>query len=399
MEEWQTDKSIIETNQFLINNKILSDVSFHFLNVSQEAEIIYAHSFMLSKRSEVFFAQFNGSLKKPEKVMIEDATKETFLSFMNYLYTDIAQITCENVAELFYLGNKYLVKGLQKRCEMYVDNNISLDNFLTITKTSIKLFCEDLIDICSVFIETHCFIIVKMEQFLKIELHILKFILNLERSSCDEIILFRSVLKWAEIYCKENNMKMKELTDVFQLIRFPTMSLEEFGECAKYNDIFESKAEIGSIFCFINKNESESDDEYDELPFKKIKREFFMENVSFSIPLIPKYFLNLKQLTIMLTILVYENCFLTGVKFNQIQPHCYEILKAGSLLVKITNNHFETELPLVKNTEYTFNIHTSGVKSYAPPNGFTAKFNNRNIFKVILESNLIKALDFKVQRK
>lgn len=285
MEDWQTEKSIIESNSFLINNETLSDISFSFPKENNDAEIIYSHKFMLLKRSAVFFTMFHGSHKKPKQIVIEDASKETFLIFLKYVYTDdTAQITPENVAELFYLGNKYLMKRLQNECIIFAENNITLDNVLCIANNSMKFVCKDLLNLCSTFIEEQCISLVEMESFLNIQdLDLMKYVLSLERSSCDEIILFRSVLKWAQKYCETNEMKIKELTKVFQLIRFPTMSVTEFGECAKHRDIFASTAVIGDIFCYITKNDLDAG-KYDRLPFKKIKRKMvFNDDISLKI--------------------------------------------------------------------------------------------------------------------
>lgn len=96
----------------MINNEILSDVKFVFPNC--EDKELYSHTYVLSKKSPIFYTMFHGSLKEGSIVKIEDCSRSSFLQLLRYIYVEsVAGFTAENVFEIEYLAKKYLIKNLK----------------------------------------------------------------------------------------------------------------------------------------------------------------------------------------------------------------------------------------------------------------------------------------------
>ncbi|XP_052781910.1 BTB/POZ domain-containing protein 6-like isoform X2 [Mya arenaria] len=82
---WQYSDEFSETNLHLLENDILSDISFA---AGEEKTIIRAHKMILASRSPVFFAMFCGLLKETSTVVdIPDIKPDIFTLFLKNMYT------------------------------------------------------------------------------------------------------------------------------------------------------------------------------------------------------------------------------------------------------------------------------------------------------------------------
>lgn len=246
------NKSNREADSFLLNNQILSDVKFIFPN--SQSQVIYGHTFLLSKKSPVFYRLFHGNVTNEGiTIEIKDVSPYSFLELLKYIYTEIVVLVEENVSEINYLANKYLIKNLQQECEAFVEENISIENVLTILEGSIDFKCNLIEETCVDFIEIHTDEILSHEYFLKTDIEIVRYLLAFDTMNCNEMKIFNLVIKWAEVYCAKNKKKITSLRGLFRLIRFPTMNSVEFAECIKHRTLFTAE-EIGVIFLYISTN-------------------------------------------------------------------------------------------------------------------------------------------------
>lgn len=83
--DWQSDRSLSESNKFMLQQKIGCDISFL---LGKSKELVQAHSYMLASRSSVFFAMLYGPFDKSDKpIEIPDIEKDIFEQILRYLYT------------------------------------------------------------------------------------------------------------------------------------------------------------------------------------------------------------------------------------------------------------------------------------------------------------------------
>ena len=99
--------------------KIPFDVFFLFDSGEEEGKMIKvgAHKWILSQKSEVFKAQFFGSMKESEdEIEIIDADIQIFKTFLKMINDDIdvTGLSLHSLVELFYLADKYDYPELRK---------------------------------------------------------------------------------------------------------------------------------------------------------------------------------------------------------------------------------------------------------------------------------------------
>lgn len=224
--------------QKLYLNDSVSDVQFIFDHdgISQP---ISAHKCLLAIASPVFQRMFYGDLKEGDTVHIIDATSEAFIEFLQFFYLDKITLNDENVAEVMTLADKYDVRGCLNLCAQFLELTLSATTAAWYYELATSFNLNYLAGLCEekICVETKC--VFKSETFLHCTQSILREILRMEHLSCDEIDVFEASMNWAIEACKlakeeETIANQKEhLGDCFELIRFPTMTTEDFSKCAE----------------------------------------------------------------------------------------------------------------------------------------------------------------------
>ncbi|CAG2229740.1 unnamed protein product [Mytilus edulis] len=92
----------------------MCDVTFR---VGHDRTLINAHKFMLSSRSAVFHTMFEGSLPEKGEITIPDIDDNTFRDILKYFYSDDITITNNNVKEMLYAADKYMLAAVKRKCE------------------------------------------------------------------------------------------------------------------------------------------------------------------------------------------------------------------------------------------------------------------------------------------
>jgi hypothetical protein len=82
--DWQSGKDILACNKYMLENKIVCDVTFI---VGENKEEVQAHKYVLVSRSSVFYAMFCGPLATPgDNVVIPDIDVRAFAALLRYGY-------------------------------------------------------------------------------------------------------------------------------------------------------------------------------------------------------------------------------------------------------------------------------------------------------------------------
>lgn len=367
------DKTNREADSFLLNNEILSDVKFVFPNC--ENKEIYGHTFLLSKKSSVFYNMFNGSIKELDTVEIVDSSDKSFLELLKYIYTEIVDLTGANVLELQYLANKYFIKNLQEKCVKFIEENT--DKVLSRQNTDIEM---------------------------------VKHILTLDKVNCNEIRIFNLILIWAESFCSKNDEELSSLRELFRLIRFPTMKAVEFGECIKeYSDLFTTE-EIGEIFLYISTTNFSKC-----LDLKTEKRT--LTNITESIEIESQYNTNMRWIDTQLkdpgfiVVKPLKNCFLSGFSLYKGGGR----LKLYITIVDETNNqnvyysycntsfgfNFKEEIYFEKDTTYKIQFVNDTADTYYAFTPLYKTYDSSNVKNLLTITssyhNIIQRIYLKVQ--
>ncbi|KAJ8680723.1 hypothetical protein QAD02_016510 [Eretmocerus hayati] len=109
-------------------------------------EIFQAHRDILMNKSLVFKAMFSTDMVESRKdlVRINDFEPHIVQEMLYYMYTTNVQNMSQNVYELFKIAHQYDIPGLCKKCEGYLESNISDSTLIDTLKIAKRYSLENL---------------------------------------------------------------------------------------------------------------------------------------------------------------------------------------------------------------------------------------------------------------
>lgn len=112
----------------LVHESETADVTFEVGNVETGIETFYCHRILFACQSKVFRSMLFGGMYESQSnksgciVKINDISPQIFKILKESFYGGDSVITGENVVELLYLSEKYLVDYLSEACLKYIKN-------------------------------------------------------------------------------------------------------------------------------------------------------------------------------------------------------------------------------------------------------------------------------------
>ena len=174
----------------------------------------------------------------------------------SYLYCDETSIGADNVLATMYAAKKYIMPHLVQECVKYLEKNIDADNACLLLSHS-RIFDEpELMKRCLEFIDSRTEEALQSDSFTDIDYQTLEQILGRDTLSAEETIIYAAATRWAEAECTRQGrdtspQRCREvLGEVLYLIRFPTMTLENFANVAAQSKLL-SKPEIADLFLYL----------------------------------------------------------------------------------------------------------------------------------------------------
>ncbi|XP_061171322.1 BTB/POZ domain-containing protein 6-like [Saccostrea echinata] len=249
---WQCNKSLPECFKHVFSNELFCDVTLY---VGSSREAVRAHKLVICSRSPVFYASFEGPLAEKGQIVITDIEKETFQQFLQYLYTDDVKLTYENVTSILYCARKYCVDRLTKRCEIFMEDKIDIENVFGILEEAHTYGLLALKDKCVKFLVTNIHGALLSESFRNICRGCVGTILSIESLNIDEERLFENILCWAEAECLRKGLaitdknKRSVLGNEIRSIRFPAMTSDYFGKKVASSELLDAD-EVIDVFLY-----------------------------------------------------------------------------------------------------------------------------------------------------
>ena len=252
--DWQCDKTVVECNDFLLNNPLMADV---FFLVGDEQRRIPAHKYVLASRSSVFYAMLlHGGLAADDEkdIKVPDVTPAGFLNTLEFLYTEKTSLQEDTVLDTIYAGKKYVVPALVRHCNEYLKTVLKPDiACLLLLEEGRLIDDEEVIKICWDVIDQRTEEVFQSKSFLEISPNLLLSILERETLSCREVVLFRAALAWANAECvRKGELALpqdlrKVLGPALFAVRFPTMTQDEFAKHVASSGVLDV-VEVRDIF-------------------------------------------------------------------------------------------------------------------------------------------------------
>ena len=234
--DWQSTKNtVLERSRHMFNNPFMSDIMFSCEGSDKK---FFAHKYVLSTSSAVFYAMFYGKLaEKNSVVQLSDTNDENLEEFLRFLYTDECKLTPDNAMFVLYLAKKYIVPALAQKCIKFLEANLVVENAVAILQQAIQFDEKKLETKCWDLIELKTNEAVASDAFVDIDQATLEKLLKRESLNVKEVDVFKAVVKWSEAECsrkgiKKTTTKKKRaiMGNAIYQIRFASMTLQEFGQ-------------------------------------------------------------------------------------------------------------------------------------------------------------------------
>ena len=250
-EDWQTTKLTIKDRcSFLFNNELLSDIKFT-VPVPGESESkkskheIFAHKFLLSISSPVFYAMFYGAMPETgETVELPDCEYEILVEFLRYIYCDELTLNENNVKGVLDLSKKYMMPPLADKCWQFLLSNMYPTNVFSVLSVAEFYDEEKVMNLCWKMIDGQTEAVLRQ----RIERRHLEAMISRDTLKIEEETLFTAVDKWATRECEENGLTSdgeKKRTvlgeQIIKAIRFPVMDQYYFNSVVTSSGILSAE--------------------------------------------------------------------------------------------------------------------------------------------------------------
>ena len=172
------------------------------------------------------------------------------------MYLDELTLTNDNVLDVLYAAEKYLVGGLIDKCTQFLADNITDDSVCSIVNQSLLYSEKELLLKCIEYISQNSRGVFESSDFLN-----LTDVSLLQLLSCDEVGLAREMdvlktcVKWAGNKRAAENCQQRSLRDILgdciKQIRFGSMNAEELTSLVSEHRSILTEREQTKLLCYI----------------------------------------------------------------------------------------------------------------------------------------------------
>nr|XP_037274568.1 BTB/POZ domain-containing protein 6-B-like isoform X1 [Rhipicephalus microplus] len=243
---WQASRaSVRERNAAMFRNELMSDVRFLVGPKGPQQQVVPAHRYVLATGSSVFHAMFYGGLAAPpgQDIEIPDVEPAAFLVLLRYLYCDDITLEADTVLATLYAAKKYLVPHLARACVAYLETSLTARNACVLLSQS-RLFEEPVLaQRCWEIIDAQAALALSSDGFPDVDRPTLEAVLSRESLNTREAVIFDAALAWAGAECSRRGIeptpenRRECLGEALYLVRFPSMSLQEFADGAAQSGV------------------------------------------------------------------------------------------------------------------------------------------------------------------
>lgn len=255
--DWQSNKSLAETNKYMWINKIGCDVTFL---VGAEKEKVQAHKYILTSRSSVFYTMFEGSIPAdPNKpIHVPDIEPDIFEQLCLYMYTETIQVTTENVLALLHAAKIYMVQALIDKCLHRLKCKMQAHNLCMIMEAAHVFGEDELWEMCQNGILRDPRHVLPSETLVELCSDCLESIIKNDDLRLEEEELFECLLGYSVGKCQKEGLAVtpenqrKVLGKVLYQIRFTLMDDEYFTDKVQQTGLLTHEETGAVIRYFLN---------------------------------------------------------------------------------------------------------------------------------------------------
>lgn len=252
---WQVESPCVKNRlRGLFNNELYSDFTFIIL---EDNVRIPAHKIIVSAASAVFERIACGRTNHftPNTTAeVEGISSDSFLEILRYIYTDDLNLTEDNIIDIIKKTNYYGLSHLEVKCKEYLRGILRPTTVCWIYHQLFnEIYCEDLINECEAMIQGRPIDFFRSQEFVLCSIDVIKKVLKFDEIWCNEFQIFKYIIEWAKANCEISDIESipknwrKILDGADELIRFTTMTMNQFDECLSKADGFLTSGEIDEI--------------------------------------------------------------------------------------------------------------------------------------------------------
>lgn len=209
-----------------------ADVFFVF-DDKMKTERVPAHKNLLFAGTDAFSGMFYGDMKELGDIKMVDVSVAGFKEFLQFFYNDKIELTMDNIHEVVYLGDKYIVSDCLNVCKQFLKESLTNESACHIYAIAIRFNFIELQNLCQAHITKNAVFVVQSSSFVECEKSVLKRILGFNMLFCKEVVLFNACMAWVKAESKQEMLTRKlidqHLGELFFEIRFGSMTIQEFA--------------------------------------------------------------------------------------------------------------------------------------------------------------------------
>ncbi|GAB1868571.1 RCC1 and BTB domain-containing protein 1-like isoform X2 [Camponotus japonicus] len=161
--------------------RVFDDQSTSDFTIIVEEQPIYVHKVILNVRCQHFRNMFNynwiikdnhlssRSIVKSAVLVHNRFSYNVYKAFLKYLYTDIIDLSLDEILELMELADEYNEKNLKRDCIEWVKKEITIANVASFYYNTIKYDAEELEEFCYQFTQDHMINVEQTENCIRLD--------------------------------------------------------------------------------------------------------------------------------------------------------------------------------------------------------------------------------------
>ena len=193
-----------------------------------------AHRAIIAASSPVFYAMLYGKTKesKESEICLSSTNADTLEKIFTFIYGGVVQVSSDECLTLLQAAHYFDIAALETKCGGMLVSTLDIhSNFNSIITFAVEQQLDLLLTQCQDFMEVNAGKVINSPWFNTLPLHIILAFVKSSNLEVKEVDLFLAVARWYKH--QEDVLCADDKKQVFQLIRYPLMSLSDLLEIVR----------------------------------------------------------------------------------------------------------------------------------------------------------------------
>ena len=190
-----------------------------------------AHRAIIAASSPVFHAMLYGKTResKESEIHLSSTNTDMLKMMFTFIYTGVVQVNSDECLSLLQAAHYFNIATLEAKCSKMLVDSLDVNcNFSSIITFAVEHQLDLLIKQCREFMEINADKIIHSSEFTTLPLRMILDFVKSSNLEVREVDLFLAVANWFRH--QENVLSADDKKQVFQLIRYPLISLNDLLE-------------------------------------------------------------------------------------------------------------------------------------------------------------------------